>query len=261
MERYFTDNTYITPSGLNIHFSSNLSLTRTLHFYWKLLRITLESAKIAKRGGFDDEKWAKQGYKTICAAEKCGAAVHITGLENFRECKEPVIFIGNHMSVFETYALSGIILPDKRPAFVIKQELLDYPFFGVIMKSLRHVPVGRQNPRDDFRAVMENGSSLIAEGFSPIIFPQSTRMNKIIPEKFNSIGVKLAKKTGAPIIPFALKTDFWGTGKFLKDFGAIGKCKNIYFDFAQAIRVKTSGKEEHEKIIAYIENKLTAWNV
>ena len=47
----------------------------------------------------------------------------------FRELKDPVIFIGNHMSTLETFVLPWIILPHRPLTFVVKRELLGYPLF------------------------------------------------------------------------------------------------------------------------------------
>jgi len=86
-------------------------------------------------------------------------------------------------------------------------------------------------------------------------------MREFIPERFNTIGIKLAKKASVPVIPFALKTDFWGTGKIFKDFGQIGKfSKKIFFEFLKPIVISGNGKEEHEIIINFIQGKLKEWN-
>jgi 1-acyl-sn-glycerol-3-phosphate acyltransferase len=92
-----------------------------------------------------------------------------------------------------------------------------------------------------------------------IVFPQSTRTAQFQPEEFNSIGVKLAKKAEVPIIPVAIKTDFWGNGKIIKDFGKINRDKDVYIEFGEPLQVEGSGKETHTKIIEFIQKKLKEW--
>ena len=58
------------------------------------------------------------------------------------------------------------------------------------------------------------------------------------PEQFNTIGVKLAQKAKVPIIPLALKTNAWGNGKVLKDFGCIDTSKTVHFAFGEPIEVQ-----------------------
>ena len=71
--------------------------------------------------------------------------------------------------------------------------------------------------------------------------------------------VKLAKKAGVPVVPVALKTDAWGNGKRLKDFGRIDPLKKVYFSFGEPFEVKGKGTEEHQQIIDFIQGNLTKW--
>ena len=100
---------------------------------------------------------------------------------------------------------------------------------------------------------------LLNRGISIIIFPQSTRSLEFKPEEFNSLGVKLAKKAGVEVVPIALKTDFWGSGRLVKELGPIDRRKPIHFRFGEPFEVTGSGKEENQKIIEFIQASLDAW--
>lgn len=106
---------------------------------------------------------------------------------------------------------------------------------------------------------MEKGKALLQKGTSVIIFPQSTRALTFEPEKFNSLGVKLAKAAGVKVIPVAIKTDFRGNGKILKDLGPLSRDKLIYMNFGAPLSIKGSGKEEHQCIIDFIQANLSEW--
>ena len=75
------------------------------------------------------------------------------------------MFIANHMSLLETLILAGIALPFKRVTFVIKEELRHYPVIGQFMKALKLIAVSRQNPREDLKEVMREGSKFISNGW------------------------------------------------------------------------------------------------
>jgi 1-acyl-sn-glycerol-3-phosphate acyltransferase len=107
---------------------------------------------------------------------------------------------------------------------------------------------------------MGRGKELLAQGISVIIFPQSTRTTTFSPDNFNSLGIKLAKVGGVKVIPVAIKTDFWGNGKFLKDFGPIHRRKQIFMVFGQPFTIQGSGKEEHKRTIDFIQAHLNEWN-
>jgi 1-acyl-sn-glycerol-3-phosphate acyltransferase len=93
---------------------------------------------------------------------------------------------------------------------------------------------------------------------SIIIFPR-LRTPVFDPIQFNTIGIKLAKKAGVPVIPIALKTDAWGNGKYLKDYGRIVPSKPVHFAFGKPLTIRDRGTEEHHEIIRFISEKLKEW--
>jgi 1-acyl-sn-glycerol-3-phosphate acyltransferase len=199
-------------------------------------------------------------FEVFEALEKAGVKFEITGVENYRQLEGPCVFIGNHMSILETFILPVIIEPFKDTTFIVKKSLIDYPVFRYVMRSRDPIVVSRDDPREDLKTVFEEGSRILASGRSVIVFPQKTRTPKFIPEEFNTIGLKLAKKANVPVIPIALKTDSWGNGKRLKDFGKIDPSKKVYFHFGEPMTVKIRGVEEHAEIIAFIQEHLAQWN-
>ena len=144
--------------------------------------------------------------------------------------------------------------------FVVKDSLVEHPFFGPIMRSRNPIVVSRSNSREDFQTVMKMGQKSLAEGMSIIIFPQSTRMAEFRPKEFNSLGVKLARSAKVRVIPIAIKTDFWGNGKYLKDLGPIDRSKPIHIAFGEPLSIEGSGKEENEFIIEFIRSHLAKWS-
>jgi 1-acyl-sn-glycerol-3-phosphate acyltransferase len=100
----------------------------------------------------------------------------------------------------------------------------------------------------------------LSKGISIVIFPQSTRSVEFRHEEFNSLGVKLAKKAGVKVIPVALKTDFWGNGKVIRELGPLDSRKTIYIKFSEPFPVTGTGKEENQKIIDFIQSSLKEWS-
>jgi 1-acyl-sn-glycerol-3-phosphate acyltransferase len=193
------------------------------------------------------------------ALEAAGVRFDISGLEHVAAVEGSCVFIGNHMSTLETFILPVILLPFKKITFVVKQSLMDYPVFGHVMRSRDPIAVGRTNPREDLRAVLEGGAARLGRGISLVIFPQTTRVPEFVPKEFNTIGIKLAKRADAPVIPFALKTDAWGNGRLVKDFGRIDPSRTVHFAFGAPLRVVQQGAAEHQQVIRFIIEKLRAW--
>lgn len=231
----------------------------TLGFYRYIFPIVLRAAAKAKWGRYDTTEWCKSSLAVLRALESIGIKVEITGIDHFRELKEPCVFLANHMSTLETFVLPVIIAPIKPVTFVVKENLVETPVFKYVMRSRDPVTVGRANPREDLKAVLEGGTERLNAGISIIIFPQTTRFLDFDPKIFNTIGIKLAKKAGVPVVPVALKTDAWGNGKYLKDFGRMDPSLPVHFAFGKPQWIKDRGTEEHNQVIEFISSRLKEW--
>jgi len=228
-------------------------------FYCQDSVIVWKATWRAIRGRYDTAAWAASSRDVMRALERVGVKFEITGIDNVRTLDTPGVFIANHMSILETFVLPGIIASFRDATFVVKQSLVEYPVFKHVMRSRDPVTVTRTNPHEDLRAVLEGGEQRLKAGISIVVFPQTTRTTVFDPMDFNSIGVKLAKKAGAPIVPIALKTDAWGNGRYLKDFGRIRPSVKVHFAFGIPRWVRDRGREEHEAIVRFISDKLVEW--
>jgi 1-acyl-sn-glycerol-3-phosphate acyltransferase len=229
-------------------------------FYAKILGIVYRASKLAQKGLYDNRRWIESSLTTVRALETVGGRLDVLGLENVQRLTSPAVFIGNHMSILETFVLPCLIQPYRNVTFVVKESLITYPFFGHVMRSRDPVVVGRANPREDLKLVMEEGGKRLEANVSVVIFPQTTRSAEFDPGKFNSLGIKLARRCNVPAVPFALKTDAWGLGKRIKDFGPIRPEKTVHFHFGAPMKIRGSGKEEHAAVMEFIRTRLAEWS-
>jgi 1-acyl-sn-glycerol-3-phosphate acyltransferase len=228
-------------------------------FYPKAFGVVYRAARLAKKGQYDNRRWIESSVTTVRALESVGGRFEFQGLDVVKSLTSPCVFIGNHMSILETFVLPCLIVPHRNVTFVVKESLITYPLFGHVMRSRNPVVVGRENPREDLRWVMEEGQKRLEADVSIVIFPQTTRSVEFDPKKFNTLGVKLAKRCNVPVVPFALKTDAWGLGRRLKDFGRICPEKTVHIHFGEPMTVQKRGKEEHSRVVEFIEKNLAAW--
>ncbi len=228
-------------------------------FYAKILSVVWNASKLARKGRYTSEEWIKSSLTVVNALESVGVNLDLENVLAVKDLETACVFIGNHMSVLETFVLPCLIQPHRDVTFVVKESLIEYPLFKHVMISRDPVIVGRTNPRKDLQRVMEEGQKRLQKGVSVIIFPQTTRSVAFDAAKFNSLGVKLARRAAAPVIPIALKTDAWGLGKRLKDFGKIYPAKSVHICFGNPFYVSRSGKEEHTFIVEFIAEKLRGW--
>lgn len=126
-----------------------------------------------------------------------GVNTTVIGLENIPK-DEPVVFIGNHRSFFDT-VVSYSRMP-RLTGFIAKKEMQKVPFIRLWMKYLHCLFMDRSNPREGLKTIL-SGVEQINNGISIVIFPEGTR-NKgdgIMP--FHGGSFKLADKSNCKIIP------------------------------------------------------------
>ncbi len=230
-----------------------------LAFYSRLIFIVWKASIRAKRGRYGYKDWSRSSFAALKALERTGIRVRISGVEHIADLTGPCVIIGNHMSVLETVILPGVIQPLRNVTFVIKKSLMEYPVFRHVMGSRDPIVVGRDNPRQDLKAVMNGGRRRLEQGVSIIVFPQTTRTLDFDPHRFNTIGVKLAGKAGVPVIPLALLTDAWANGRIVKEFGRIDPTKNVHFAFGPPVWVGGRGAGAHKAVIDFIGGRLEKW--
>jgi len=233
----------------------------SLYFYSRFLPIVLRAGLLAKRGAYDGEKWVASSGEVVSSLENVGVRFEVTGLDHFRRLTRPCVCIANHMSMLETITLPYFMQPIHPITYVIKESLLHYPMFKYVMRSCQPVAVGRVNPRQDLKTVLDEGGQRLAAGLSIIIFPQTTRSRTFDPEQMSTIGVKLAKSAGVPVLPLALKTDAMANGSIIKDLGKIYPQRTVHYAFAPPLAISGNGRDEHQAINAFILEKLDSWGV
>jgi 1-acyl-sn-glycerol-3-phosphate acyltransferase len=256
---FLPGDSYDTPADRRRLLGDRLALGTRWYFTYLFARLVVTSAQRARRGQYDDEAWIRSSYRSLRDLEGCGARFHIRGMEHVRRAKPPAVFIANHMSILETFVLPCLVCPFMPVTFVVKDSLVKHPFFGPVMRSRDPVVVRRRNPREDLEAVLKGGAERLNRGVSMIVFPQATRSEAFSREDFNTLGVKLARRVGAPIVPVALKTDFWANGRWLKDFGPLHRGRPVQMVFGEAMPVSGNGAQQHEAIVRFIEAQMTRW--
>ncbi len=228
-------------------------------FYARIALAFLTAGLAGRRGTLNNERWLRASLSCIEAVEAAGGRLHVSGLEGLSTHKGPLVFIANHMSILETVILPSFTLPFNDVTFIIKDELRHYPVIGWVMTALDFIAVHRKNPREDLKIVLNEGQRRIQQGCSVVVFPQATRSKVFDVKIFNTLGVKLVRKSGVPVVPVALKTDFHGNGRWLKDVGPIHSDRPIYFKFGSPIPIVGNGQAAHRSVVEFIAQNLESW--
>ncbi len=195
----------------------------------------------------------KGSGEVIPLCESVGGRVEITGLDNIRSVSGGVVIAANHQSTLETLLFPAVMEGLKPVTFVVKKSLVTGWVFGPIMRLFNPIALDRKNPKVDLDKVMKEGCAALQEGKSVILFPQGTRCKGFDPSTFNSLAVKLAKRAGVPVVPCAIKTDFWENGKIISTIGDIYPDRTIHMSFGPAVTIDGVGKKEQKQILEFID--------
>lgn len=143
--------------------------------------------------------------------------MHIEGREHLPD--GAFVFYFKHQSTWETMAPFLLV---RRPAFVLKRELLLIPFVGWALARLGAVGIDRRAGRRAIDQVLRQGRRLIRRGSTVVIFPEGHRMPAGTTRRYGISGALLARELGLPIVPVALNSgDFWPRRAFVKRPGTV----------------------------------------
>ncbi|MDD6794432.1 MAG: lysophospholipid acyltransferase family protein [Clostridiaceae bacterium] len=177
-------------------------------------------------------KWSDYTIKAV------GMDIHVEGLENIP--KETCIFMGNHQSILDIPVLRHVI--NREVDLVAKQELLKIPVIGYWIKNLNCVAIDRSNAREGIKAI-NKVVDYVKEGYTYAVFPEGTRSKDGKVHEFKKGTFKIATKSKAPIVPFAIK----GTSACFEDNRAFKKGK-VYITFGKAVRTNDLTREEEKSL-------------
>ena len=244
-------NSYITAVR-PAYRGGRLPFLKKFVFYWEFIKKLFRTRKAVIQG---------QGMKPIIRGsdeiielcESVGGRIEITGLEYLRSVSGGVVIAANHQSTLETLLFPTIMDQLKPVTFVVKKSLVTGWAFGPIMRLFNPIALDRKEPKVDLDKVMKDGTAALQEGKSVVLFPQGTRCKGFDPSTFNSLAVKLAKRAGVPVIPCAVKTDFWENGKILSTIGDLYPERTIHMTFGPAITIDGAGKKEQRQLLEFID--------
>lgn len=109
--------------------------------------------------------WGRNIYRIL------GHPVEVEGLENFYT-DGPVIIVSNHQSLLDVPAFFATFPIDF--TFMAKSSLFKIPGFGRGMRSIRCIPVNRED-RKKAQESLYRAADLVRSGTSVVVYPEGTR--------------------------------------------------------------------------------------
>ncbi len=147
----------------------------------------------------------------------CGIRWQVRGKEHIPD--SACVVICNHQSTWETFFLQTLLPPQTQ---VLKQDLLQIPFFGWALKMIEPIAINRNNTRQALEQVRQQGDAALKKGVWVLIFPEGTRTPPGTLGKFSRGGAGLAKAAEVGVLPVAHNAGTcWPNKSWLKNPGVI----------------------------------------
>ncbi len=146
---------------------------------------------------------------------------------------QPSIILARHESTWEALAFHNIF---PLQINVVKQELKNIPFFGLILSTIESIVIDRGQGIQSIKKMKLEGQQAIKNGLWLVIFPEGTRIEPGERAELSPGGAMLAKQENVPVYVVAHNAGkFWPKGTFLKVPGVI----DVYIEQLTDIKHKS----------------------
>ncbi|KAK9054100.1 hypothetical protein SSX86_025177 [Deinandra increscens subsp. villosa] len=133
--------------------------------------------------------------------------IKIEGFENLPPKNSPAVYVSNHQSFLDIYALLTL---GRNLKFISKTAIFLFPIVGWAMFLMGVIPLKRMDSRSQLQT-LRRCMEIVKNGGSVFFFPEGTRSKDGRLGVFKKGAFSIAAKTGVPVVPITLV----GTGKIM----------------------------------------------
>ena len=131
-----------------------------------------------------------------------GGRLKVEGRENIPK-GTAVLFAGNHRSMYDILAGYMAIPMLHSTSFISKYEIRNVPILSWWMRVLNCKFLNRKDPKEGLKTI-QSAIADVKEGFSMFIMPEGTRNHGEGVMPFKAGSLKIAERTGCPVVPVAM---------------------------------------------------------
>jgi 1-acyl-sn-glycerol-3-phosphate acyltransferase len=214
--------------------------------YYGTLVVLAALCGVKDRPGGVYDRAARNWASRILAA----AGVDVTVHGGERIALTPRVYVSNHVSWFDVFALASVL---PRFKFVAKVELGRIPIFGAGARAVGTIFIDRDNRKAAFASYQVAGQR-IREGSPVVVYPEGTRGRDYGLRPFKKGPIVLAISSGAPIIPVIVH----GTiAVQARDSWAI-RPGHVHLHFLEPITTTGLTYEDRDRLARQVEARMAA---
>ena len=172
-----------------------------------------------------------------------GAKIIYKGRENLIK-DQAVLYVGNHQG-FADIVFTYPEFPSST-GFIAKKEFDKIPLFAQAMTMIHCLFMDRSDIKQSLKVILA-AIDKVKAGKSIFIFPEGTRSRNKEMADFKEGSLKIATKSGCPIIPVACSN----TSAVFEDNYPRVKLANVIIEFGKPIDISALDKEELKHIGKY----------
>ena len=203
----------------------------------------------------DPKKGGDAALRNVCWAfsivtKLSGMRPTVTCIENIPKDKA-VLFVCNHQSILDIPLTYPLMI--SQTGYISKDTINHVPLLRVWMRRLHCIFLDRKSPRAGLDMILKS-IEYIKSGISIFIFPEGTRNKGNVDEiaEFKAGAVKMASKTGCPIVPIAVA----GTRKVFEDHSPFMRKGQVKVAFGEPIDIASLDEEQKKHLADYCHGKV-----
>ncbi|MBQ8815495.1 MAG: 1-acyl-sn-glycerol-3-phosphate acyltransferase [Lachnospiraceae bacterium] len=179
-----------------------------------------------------------------------GAHITVYGRENIPD-NQPVVYMANHRSMLDCIVLYPLF--KGLCGVVSKIEVKKIPFVKYWMDNLYCLYFDRSDMREGLKMIL-TGIEYLKKGVSICIMPEGTRSHTDEMLPFKEGSMKLATKSGCPIIPVAIT----GSADLFENHKPWFGPADITVTFGKPIDVKALSRDQQKNLGAHVRDVVGA---
>jgi 1-acyl-sn-glycerol-3-phosphate acyltransferase len=178
----------------------------------------------------------------------CGITHEVRGRQYMPEGAS--LIACKHQSAWETIVFWTLL---RRPAFVLKRELIFFPVFGWYLILLKCIYIDRKGGTKALKSMLREAEIRKQENRPIVIFPEGTRIRPGEPSTYHPGVAALYHHLELPVVPVALNSGLlWKKNAFVKTPG------KIIIEFLPPIAPGMKSREFLKTLKEHIDGKSNA---
>jgi len=178
---------------------------------------------------------------------ECGVKVNVIDHDKIPRDR-PVLYVGNHRSYFDIIvAYKYVVGPT---GFIAKSEFTKVPVLSHWISCLHGLFLDRKDLKAGLKTILEAIDHVKNDNTSYVIFPEGTRNHNAEMLPFKEGSMKIATKSGCPIVPVAMTH----MDDILENHSPIVKKTNVSIRYGDPIYPDQLSKDELKFLGAHVRD-------